>query len=109
MAGPRPKPPVFGPSYKKKSCLSGPSGPQGLKLPDVLAAEIKDGIWKELAVGVTCELASASDIGSLSAGTMGWQCLFPSPPAFFCVVWESRGCPPVAPAAPGFGVLQLIC
>lgn len=52
---------------QNKSCFSAPDGPQGLKLPDVMAAGMKGDIWKEPAVGVTWEPASAN-------GTARWVC-----------------------------------
>lgn len=52
--------PLFGPSYKTRAAFLPRMDPQGLKLPDVIAAEMKDDIWKEPAVGVTCEPTSAN-------------------------------------------------
>lgn len=88
-----------------------PNSPQGLKLPDAMAAEMKGDIWKEPAVGVTCEPASAHHTAGLvcrdwAVVLWGSPC---SPALSSCMDWQSRGSFSAAPAALGFGMLRSVC
>lgn len=62
---------IFWTLWQNKSCLPAPDGPGGLKLPDVMSAEMKDDIWKEPAVGVTCKPASADHTACLVCRDLG--------------------------------------
>lgn len=80
--------------YKMRAAFLSLMDPEDLSCQMLVAAEVKENIWKEPAGRVTRGPAAANHTPSLVCRDWGSLC---------SLVWESRGCSSVLPAALGLG------